>query len=150
MNLVDRTIRYQGAIIRYGHLLLIKHHEHESRREYWILPGGGRESDESEEDCIKRELQEETGLNVSVERLLLDDADVPMGPYKHLKTYLCKIVSGQAKPGYEPEVEAANLYAITEVRWFNLKNTSEWENLVESGPVTHAIVQRIRSILGYS
>ncbi len=62
MNLVDRTIRYQGAIIRDDHLLLIKHREHESGREYWILPGGGRESDESEEDCVKRELQEETGL----------------------------------------------------------------------------------------
>ena len=150
MNLMDRTIRYQGAIIRNDHLLLIKHCEHASGREYWILPGGGREPDESEEDCVIRELQEETGLEVSVERLLLNDIDIPMGPYRHLKTYLCKIIRGQAQPGYEPEIDAAQLYAITEVRWFDLRNPAEWEGLLEAGPITHAVVQRIGIALGFS
>jgi ADP-ribose pyrophosphatase YjhB (NUDIX family) len=147
---MDRIIRYQGVIIRDDHLLLIQHREHTTGHAYWILPGGGREPDESEEDCVRREMLEETGLEVSIERLLLDDFDVPMGPYKHLKTYLCKIESGEAYPGYEPEAEAAQVYAITEVRWFDLKNISEWEALLEAGPVTHAVVQRIRAALGYS
>jgi ADP-ribose pyrophosphatase YjhB (NUDIX family) len=147
---MDRLIRYQGAIIRDDHLLLIKHHEHESGHEYWILPGGAREPNETEEDCVKREMREETGLEILIERLLLDDVGVQMGTYQHLKTYLCNVESGEAYPGYEPEEQAAQVYAITEVRWFDLRNASEWEILLEAGPVTHAVVKRIGVNLGYS
>ncbi len=146
---MDRLIRYQDAIIRDDHLLLIKHHEHESGREYWILPGGGREPDEMEEACVLREMLEETGLVVTVEHLLLYDYGVRMGPYQHLKTYQCRIISGEPEPGYEPEVEASQVYAITEVRWFDLNKPDEWEVLLEAGPVTLAVVQRIRVQLGY-
>jgi ADP-ribose pyrophosphatase YjhB (NUDIX family) len=146
---MNRSIRYQGAIVQNDHILLIKHHEHESGREYWILPGGGRESGESEEDCVRREMLEETGLVVAVERLLLDDVGVKMGPYIHLKTYLCKIISGEAKPGYEPEPDAAQVYDITEVRWFDLIHPVEWEDELKAGPVTQAVVQRMRTKLGY-
>ncbi|MGA9398938.1 MAG: NUDIX hydrolase [Anaerolineaceae bacterium] len=146
---MDRIIRYQGAIIRDDQLLLIQHHEHESGREYWILPGGGREAGESEEACVRREMLEETGLTVAIEHLLLDDVGARMGPYIHLKTYLCKIISGEAEPGYEPEPDAFQEYAITEVRWFDLKNPAEWEEQLEAGPVTQAVVRRIRTKLGY-
>ena len=76
---MERLIRYQGAIIQDDQLLLIKHHELASGREYWILPGGGREPGESEEDCVIREMMEETGLTVAVERLLMEDADLATG-----------------------------------------------------------------------
>jgi 8-oxo-dGTP diphosphatase len=36
----------------------------------WDLPGGGREGDESPEDCLLRELDEEFGLRLSPERLI--------------------------------------------------------------------------------
>jgi 8-oxo-dGTP diphosphatase len=36
----------------------------------WDLPGGGREGDESPEDCLLRELDEEFGLRLSPERLV--------------------------------------------------------------------------------
>ncbi len=34
------------------------------------LPGGGREGDETPEECVLRELEEEFGLRLAVERLL--------------------------------------------------------------------------------
>jgi len=37
---------------------------------HWDLPGGGREGDESPEDCFLRELEEEFGLRFSPDRLL--------------------------------------------------------------------------------
>jgi 8-oxo-dGTP diphosphatase len=37
---------------------------------YWDLPGGGREGDETPEDCLLRELEEEFGLRLSPDRLL--------------------------------------------------------------------------------
>ena len=36
----------------------------------WDLPGGGREGDESPEDCVLRELAEEFGLHLPPNRLL--------------------------------------------------------------------------------
>lgn len=36
----------------------------------WDLPGGGREGDESPEDCLLREVHEEFGLRFAQERLI--------------------------------------------------------------------------------
>ena len=70
---MTRITRYQGAIIRDHHILLIQQTEHASGRSYWLLPGGGIEPDETEEDCVQREMWEETGLHVHVQCLLLDE-----------------------------------------------------------------------------
>jgi ADP-ribose pyrophosphatase YjhB (NUDIX family) len=146
---MGRDIRYQGAIIRDDHILLIRHKEHATGRAYWVIPGGGRESNETEEACVEREMREETNLEVSVERLLLDEAGVPTGVYQRYKTYLCRVVRGDAQPGYEPEVEASQQYAISEVRWFDLGNPSEWEIEIKSDPFTFPLVQKIQILLGY-
>lgn len=146
---MKRDIRYQGAILRNDEILLIKHREHKSGRSYWLLPGGGREGEESEEDCIRREMREETQLEVSVERLLLDERDHPMGAYLRLKTYLCHADDGIPKPGYEPELEAAQNYAIAEVRWFDLRSPERWDAEVKSDLITYPLLQRIRAVLGY-
>jgi 8-oxo-dGTP diphosphatase len=37
---------------------------------FWDLPGGGREGDETPEDCLLRELEEEFGLRFGADRLI--------------------------------------------------------------------------------
>jgi 8-oxo-dGTP diphosphatase len=108
---MTRTVRFQGAIVHEHQLLLIQHREHASGHSYGLLPGGGQEEGESEEDCVVREMREETGLEVQVERLLLDEPAVPVVVYQRRKTYLCRIMGGAAAPGYEPEEEVAELIA---------------------------------------
>ena len=147
---MSRLIRYQGSIIQDDQILLIMHREHSTGRAYWVLPGGGREPGETEEACVQREMLEETSLDIVVERLLLDEPGVPNGVYQRLKTYLCKVVKGEAKPGYEPEVEAAQNYAIVEVRWFDMRDPSSWESKMRDDPFTFPLVQRIRAVLGYA
>jgi len=44
-----------------GEVLLMQAQEPVSGREVWYAPGGGREGDEAPEDCLRRELAEETG-----------------------------------------------------------------------------------------
>ena len=144
-----RDIRYQGAIIRNDHILLIKHREHVTGRAYWVIPGGAREADETDEACVQREMREETKLDVIVERLLLEQVGDPGGVYQRLKTYLCTVIDGEPQPGHEPEFEVSQLYTISEVRWFDLRNLSEWGE-VKSDPFTFPLVQRIRILLGYS
>lgn len=146
---MSRIIRYQGAIIRHDHILLIKHSEYASGDDYWVIPGGGREDGETEEECVKREMREETHLNVAVKQLLLDEPGHPDEVYQRLKTYLCIPMAGQAYPGYEPESEAAEQYAITEVGWFDLRDETTWGAKVVTDPFTYPLLQRIQTVLGY-
>ena len=145
---MERTIRYQGAIIADdGRMLLIQHREHGTGRAYWLLPGGGREDDESEVECVRREMREETCLDVVVERLLLDDAGIPGDFYQRVKTFLCRPVTGTAQPGYEPEPEAAAAYAIVAVGWWDLHDEGTWNPHIVADPLTSSVLRRIRAAL---
>ena len=147
---MDCTTRYQGANVKDDHILLIKHQEHKSGFSYWVLPGGKRELDETEEDCVQREMLEETGLDVAVERLILDEDGIPLGIYKRLKTYLCRVIRGEARAGFEPEALAAQEYAISEVRWFDLNNVYKWADELNDSPFILPLMHRIRGALGLS
>ncbi len=145
---MQRDIRYQGAIVRDHHILLIRHQDHNGGRTYWLLPGGGREGAETEEACVAREMSEETCLNVTVERLVLDEAELG-GIYQRRRTYLCRADDGEPRPGYEPELEASEIYGIVEVRWFDLRDPSGWEALAVEDTVTYPQLMRLREALGF-
>jgi 8-oxo-dGTP pyrophosphatase MutT (NUDIX family) len=147
---VARTIRYQGAIIRDHHILLIQQTEYATGRSYWLFPGGGIEPDETEEACVQREMQEETNLRVQVQSLLLDELATPGGIYQRRKTYVCHVLEGDAQPGYEPEPEFAGTYGITAVGWFDLRHPAAWNDQVVQDPITYPQLQRIQAALGYT
>lgn len=143
----NRITRYQGAIIQDDQMLLILHRRHIDRRSYWAIPGGGIEPGETEEDCILREIREETGLVVRIERLLLDEPGIPGGVYTRLKTYLCTPVAGEAAPGFEPEPEAAAVYAIAAIRWIDLRSEAEWGADICTNRFLYPQLKRIQSAL---
>jgi alpha-N-arabinofuranosidase len=145
-----RTHRYQGAILRGHHVLLIKHREHATGHSYWVMPGGGREPGETEEACVRREMLEETHLKVRVGSLLQETWGGPPGDDRCFKTYLCRVIAGEAQPGAEPEEERARLYEISEVRWFDLRDPGAWETELRDNPYTYPLMHRIRSALGYT
>ena len=146
---MGRIIRYQGAVIRDDHILLIKHHEYETGHDYWVIPGGGRDDGETEEECVRREMKEETNLDVAVKQLLLDLPARPGHVYQRFKTYLCLPMAGEPSPGHEPEFAAGERYAITEVRWFDLRDETTWDEQVVSNPFTYPSLLKIQEILGY-
>lgn len=45
-----------------------------------FLPGGGIEENESEEECLKRELIEETGYNIDIKKLICKGVQYGYGP----------------------------------------------------------------------
>lgn len=143
-----RHTRYQGAILRDAHILLISYTERQSGHFYWAMPGGGIEPGESAEECVRREMKEETCLEVRVERLLFSDESEPGGPYQRIDTYLCALVSGEAAPGYEPESESASLYRIGAVRWVDLRCSETWGPGVEDNRFVYPLLLRIREELG--
>jgi 8-oxo-dGTP pyrophosphatase MutT (NUDIX family) len=64
----------------------------------WGLPGGGLEYGEHPEEAVVREVWEETGFHVSIEKLLLIDSWHPdrVGLF-----YLCRITGGTFCPSDE-------------------------------------------------
>ncbi len=143
-----RHTRYQGAIVQGDKLLLIRYADHIEGRTFWMIPGGGREADESEFECVVREMGEETNLHVGVERLLFEVPSPNGHTYKVRKTYLCTVIGGQASPGHEPEADPAH-GTIIEVGWFDLRSEQGWEASLLGDPITYPWVQEIRRALGY-
>jgi 8-oxo-dGTP pyrophosphatase MutT (NUDIX family) len=143
-------VRYQAAIVQNDHVLLLKVWDHMyTGKTFWLIPGGGRHPDETEEDCVRREVREETYLEVEVERLLLEEPDIPDGLYERLKTYVCRIISGDPRPGLEPEVDTEDRATITEIRWFDLRDPKTWDSLALNDPITFPRLQQLRTVLSY-
>ena len=61
----------------------------------WVLPGGGIDPEESPKDAIVREILEETGFTVKVDRLVGDY--IPVNRLaKRTYLYECQVLKGQA------------------------------------------------------
>jgi 8-oxo-dGTP pyrophosphatase MutT (NUDIX family) len=146
---VRASTRYQGAIIQDHQLLLLRQIEHASGRIYWQIPGGGIEPDETEEQCVRREMLEETGLSVRVDSLLLDEPSAPDAKHQRWKTYRCTVLAGEAYPGSEPEAIYADAYSFIEVGWFDLRYPATWSDRIEAHSSIYAWLQRVREALGY-
>lgn len=146
---MSRITRYQAAIVLNEKILLIKNHELLTGHRYWLLPGGGREPGESEIECVQREVQEETNLEVKVLRVLLEEKKQhpDHGTYQQFKTFLCHPLTTSASPGSEPEPEVAAAYRIIAVGWFNLYDETSWDDLILNDPITAPILRRIRIAL---
>jgi 8-oxo-dGTP diphosphatase len=97
-----------GVVVQKGHILLARRGT-EPLKGQWSIPGGMLEVGESLKQGVKRELEEETGLEVAVldlievcERILPAPAGAPQqGPHYHyvILDYLCTAVGGRMRPG---------------------------------------------------
>ena len=63
-------MRIVGIIIKDDKILLMRRVR--NGQEYYVFPGGSIESNETEEDALKREMEEETGLLVKNNRKLFE------------------------------------------------------------------------------
>ena len=61
-----------GLVFREGRLLITRRRAKDHLGGLWEFPGGKREPGEGYEECIRRELIEELGIQVRVGRLLAD------------------------------------------------------------------------------
>jgi 8-oxo-dGTP diphosphatase len=89
-------VRAQVVLVRDGRVLMVRHAH--AGRAYWVLPGGAVEPGEDVADAAVREVLEETGLSIALERLLFVDGPRLIGDHAIKRpryTYLGRIVDGE-------------------------------------------------------
>jgi len=119
--------RVRAIIIEDGNLLTIKRVK--TNETYWVFPGGGVESGENDFEALKRECQEELGVDVVVGKKLGEYIFDSQDFGKQLEIfYFCKIVGGQLGTGDGPEYQENNEYIGThELDWLKLSQAPGME-----------------------
>ncbi len=109
-----------GLIFRRDSILLVERGR-EPLKGYWSLPGGLVEAGEVLEDAIRREVFEETGLEIHpigvhkiFERIMRDGAGRPEYHYV-LIDYICKIRGGELRAGDD----------VSRAEWVSTRRLSE-------------------------
>ena len=96
-------------------ILLVKHRK--GSRQYWVLPGGRLEYGETFQECAVRELKEETGLDIMVDRLVfLSEAIAPDRSRHIVNVYLtARVTGGKMQVGDEPVLAGVDFLPLSEL-----------------------------------
>jgi 8-oxo-dGTP diphosphatase len=125
-----------GVIITRGDTVLLGKRINAHGDGTWSFPGGHLEFKESIEDCAKREVSEETGLEISVLRYEPYTNDIFVDENKH---YITLFVVAQSESG-DPQILEPSKCA--EWRWV------KWEALEDFQPLFLPIQNLLK--LGFS
>ena len=125
-----------GAIVRdqAGRLLVIQRANPPAAGR-WSIPGGRVEPGESDQQALRREMSEETGLVVDVAEMVgIVERDGPGGSVYVIHDYSCIVVGGELTPGDD----AADARWVTEAELAGLEcspglreSLTEWGVLSE-------------------
>lgn len=87
-----------GLIWRDGKLLITRRPKGSHLAGYWEFPGGKQETGETREECLRREIREELGVDVQVDRWLLRvDHDYETKSIS-LHLFQCSHLKGEPRP----------------------------------------------------
>jgi 8-oxo-dGTP diphosphatase len=107
-----RPIACDNVLIENGKILLIRRAK-DPFKGMWALPGGIIEDNESAEQCLVREMKEETGLDVKPIALIGLYSDPERDPRLMISAaYFVKRSGGTEKAGDDAK----------ETKWFNVKD----------------------------
>ena len=97
-------VRPTAILIEEGQILLLEQRVSDHRN--WSLPCGTLEAGETIEECLVREMREETGLTVSIDRLLYVCERIEADTHVIHMTFAVTRQGGRLRVGAEPELGA--------------------------------------------
>lgn len=110
--------RAQCLVHRKKDILMVKHH-HEGE-EWWCLPGGRIEADETPEQAALRELWEECRVQGTMIR---PTSVVTFAPNDQYYTYLIEIGAQTVSLGSDPELNRNQI--LVDIAWISLNQLTE-------------------------
>jgi 8-oxo-dGTP diphosphatase len=99
---------------RHNQIFIARRGVHKSHAGYWEFPGGKLEADESHENCLKRELMEELGMNVKVGTHAGETTHTLSNFSIHLIAYHCEFVSATYQLSNHDRYEWVTAEALSE------------------------------------
>lgn len=118
---MNPIVRPTGILIEKGRLLLVKQDVTATR--HWSLPGGALEYGETIEQCLIREIKEETGLDVKVKELLyITDR------FRHMNNHIVHITFLVERKGKNLPLENWKHKDIKEIREVKMVPVAELTN----------------------
>ena len=117
--------RVRAIIIENDKVLLIKRTKPDLV--YWVIPGGGVEDGETNEQALKRECREELGVNVEIKDLVLEivsEKEETAGQKEYF--YQVNILDGVVGSGNGPEFQINSGYSGKyDIEWVDINNLSK-------------------------
>jgi len=111
--------RAQCLVVRNNKILMMKHRDDEG--EFWCLPGGGIDKNETPEAAAIRELKEECNVNGKIIRMIsYNNYSDENTDY----TFLIDIDEQEPQIGFDPELVDSK-QIITDMKWLSLKEVPE-------------------------
>ena len=93
------TVEVAAAILRReGRLLLARRPPGSHLAGLWEFPGGKRDAGESYEECLRRELREELGIEVAVGPVRCEVRHAYPDPVVEIRFFECALLSGEPRP----------------------------------------------------
>ncbi|MDY2680189.1 MAG: NUDIX hydrolase [Lentihominibacter sp.] len=107
-------------------ILMVKQHHDE--KDIWMVPGGGIEEGESSMAAAVREMKEETGLDVEIDRLIWHTEEVSARGQRFVNFFMGRIKGGELTLGADPEFDNEH-QVLREVRFMSRKEIEQVEHL---------------------
>lgn len=135
-------------ILHEGKVLLLPHPKFKK----WLPPGGHVEPNETPVACAKREVLEETGLEIELVRQ--ENVWVDFGHAKSLeRPYLCLLENIPAYGSIPAHQHIDLIYVarpvggklLPEIRWFSLKEAEQLQTDVDIFPDTETVIKHLLS-----
>ena len=106
-------------------LMVCQHHED---RDIWMVPGGGIEEGESSLEAAVREVEEETGLDIEVQKLLWHVEEVSERGQRFVNFFLGEMTGGTLELGEDPECDAEH-QVLREVKFLSKEEIQALEHV---------------------
>lgn len=106
-------------------LMVCQHHED---RDIWMVPGGGIEEGESSLEAAVREVEEETGLDIEVQKLLWHVEEVSERGQRFVNFFLGEMTGGTLELGEDPEFDAEH-QVLREVKFLSKEEIQALEHV---------------------
>lgn len=119
-------VRTGALIFRRKSILLVKQYVPTLQKAVWLLPGGGVEFGEKLEQALKREVKEETLLDVEIKKLQFVH-EYYQNDHHAVEFYFhCTSSGEEPEVGKDPEHVSSD-QALTDVRYISLNNLNHYD-----------------------